>query len=356
MDGKVPSNRVHKNVELVYCAHTHIYDMLYGPYRGERMRPMWKGPLVVGLLRLDIAIYKATDDSAVSSQVPLHGIHADCNQRIGQRIYCPSCEAAAEAQLRTALQRGTPAVPALDRYKQVTNIPRGQLLKGYEFAEGQHVIILESELENLPLPALKQLEITDFIKPDAIDPLLIDETYFLGPATMKGKTGNVNNKPFMLLHTVMNKSGMVGLGKFAHGTRDRVAILRPYNEVMLVQTLHYADQLRPWQEIMQPWKEEAPNTLQPREIELGEQLIQNMVLDTFDITQYQDDYVGTLRSLIEAKMAGEPLAAPTIETKQVTVATDLIGQLMASVNIKGERTTKRSFDFGEEKKAAGRKR
>jgi non-homologous end joining protein Ku len=105
---------------------------------------------------------------------------------------------------------------------------------------------------------------------------------------------------------------------------------------------------------MQPWKEEAP-MLQPREIELGEQLLQEMALETFDISRYKDNYVGALRSLIDAKMAGEPLAAPTIETKQVTVSTDLIGQLMASVKVKGERA-KRSFDFDEERTAGQKKR
>lgn len=251
------------------------------------MRSIWKGSINFGMVAIPAKLYTATDDRRVS----FHQIHADCGSRIQMPKWCPNCERKVEAQ---------------------------ELKKGYEIAKDQHIILEETDFQSLPLKSLKTIEVVEFVDSSQIDLRCFDDCYFLS-------CEDIGAKAFTLFLKAMEQANLVAVAKLTYRDREHLSAIRPYDGVMLLQTLHYADELRAYDELKP--REVA---ISDKETEMAQMLVDRMKAD-FDLTKYHNDYREAVERLIEAKLAGEVITAPA---EQAPV-TDVADALLASLNMIG---------------------
>ena len=246
-------------------------------------RSIWKGSINFGMVAIPAKLYTATDDKRVS----FHQIHAECGSRIQMPKWCPNCQRKLEAQ---------------------------EIKKGYEIGENQHIILEEQDFQSLPLKSLKTIEITEFTDRSWIDVRCFDACYFL-------TCEDTGAKAFTLFLKAMEKSNLVAIAKLTYREREHLASIRPYDGVMLLHTLHYAEELRPYDEL-KPRQVE----LSDKEMELALMLVDKM-RGEFELGKYHDDYREALEKLIEAKLAGEVITAPAEKPPVTDVAEALLQSL-----------------------------
>jgi len=251
------------------------------------MRSIWKGSINFGMVSIPAKLYSASDDRRVS----FYQIHQDCGSRIQQPKWCPSCERRVEGY---------------------------EVKKGYEIGDGQHIILDDQDFMSLPLKSLKQIEVVEFVDPSQIDIRAYADTYLLS-------CEDLGAKAFILFLEGMRQAGLVGIAKLTYREREHLSVVRPYNSIMLLQTLHYADELRPYDEL-------TPRqvALSDNEREMAQMLVDRMRAE-FDHAKYRDEYREALERLIEAKMTGE--AIPVVAEK--APVSDVAEALLASLNMVG---------------------
>ena len=245
-------------------------------------RSIWKGSINFGMVAIPAKLYTATDDKRVS----FHQYH-DCGSRVQMPKWCPQCE---------------------------RKIETSEIKKGYEISESQHIILEEADFESLPLKSLKQIEVMEFTDRSYIDIRSFDACYFLS-------CEDTGAKAYTLFLKAMAEANLVAIAKLTYREREHLASIRPYNGLMLLQTLHYADELRPYEDL----KPRAVE-LSDKEMELAKMLIDRMRND-FDPTKYHDQYREALEKMIEAKLAGEVITAPTEKAPVADVAEALLKSL-----------------------------
>jgi DNA end-binding protein Ku len=247
------------------------------------VRSIWKGSINFGMVAIPAKLYTATDDKRVS----LHQYHAECGSRIQMPKWCPNCQRKLEAQ---------------------------EIKKGYELGENQHIILEEQDFQSLPLKSLKTIEITEFTDRSWIDIRCYSDCYVL-------TCEDTGAKAFTLFLKAMEKSNLVAIARLTYREREHLASIRPYDGVMLLHTLHYADELRPYDEL-KPGQVE----LSDKEMELALMLVDKM-RGEFELGKYHDDYREALEKLIEAKLAGEVITAPAEKAPIPDVADALLQSL-----------------------------
>jgi len=251
------------------------------------VKSIWKGSINFGMVAIPAKLYSATDDRRVS----FHQIHAECGSRIQMPKWCPVCQRKLEAF---------------------------EIKKGYELNDQQHIILEEADFQSLPLKSLKQVEVVEFVDASQIDIRAYHDCYFL-------TCEDTGAKAFTLFLKAMEQANLVGVAKLTYREREHLSAIRPYDGIMLLQTLHYADELRPYDEVKPRAVELSDN-----EMELAQMLVDRMK-GTFDLTKYHNDYREALERLIEAKLAGEVIS---VEAEKVPVA-DVADALLKSLELVG---------------------
>lgn len=250
-------------------------------------RSIWKGSINFGMVAIPAKLYTATDDRRVS----FHQIHADCGSRLQMPKWCPQCERKVETS---------------------------EIKKGYEMGEG-NIILEESDFQSLPLKSLKTIEVVEFTDRSRIDIRCLDTCYFL-------TCEDIGAKAFTLFLTAMEKANLVAVAKLTYREREHLVSIRPYDGLMLLHTLHYADELRPSDEL----KPRAV-AISDKEMALALMLIDKMKGD-FALGKYHDDYREALERMIEAKLSGQVLPASEAPAPVGDVADMLLKSLeLASV-------------------------
>lgn len=247
------------------------------------MRSTWRGNLGVGLLNIGVKLYKAQD----SADMDLHLVHAECGGgRINYMNKCNKCQAI---------------------------VARNELKRGYEIGD-KLVILDENDMASLPLKSARSVEIVGFTK-DKPSVIMQESVYYAAPD--KG-----GEKAFALLSKVMANLGVAAIGKVAMRNREHLVSISPFDGVMLVQSLCWADEVRGTEEIRC-----KDVMLSPREIELATKLVESMVTQ-IDLSTIKDEYREALEALVEAKINGTILEYPK---DLVGVGTDLLKSLEASL-------------------------
>jgi len=238
---------------------------------------VWKGSIVISLISIPVKLYAA----ARSERTYLHQIHKECHTRVRQPLFCPTC----------------------NRF-----VDRGEIVKGYEFDEGQYVLVEEKEIKKIAAASSKNLEIVAFTKLKEIDPIFFDASYFC-IAEESGK------KAYQLLTKALEDTQTVGIGTLTMHQRDYTVFLRPYQHGLVLHTMYFANEIR---QLPEYGVVEAFN-LKPQEIKLTEQLIGTLT-EPFKPQQYHNQFQERLKKLIEAKRQGksieigsEPRRAPVID-------------------------------------------
>jgi DNA end-binding protein Ku len=197
-------------------------------------------------------------------------------------------------------------------------VPREEIVKGYEFAKDQYVLFEPEELKALEAQATHTIDITEFLKAEHVERRYLDKVYYLG--TDKGGA-----KAYKLLAQVLVDTGRVALGKYAARGKQYLVMVRPMENGLVMEQLHYPDELRAFSEVP---IEDA--TLKPAEIKLATQLVEQAASDEFKPENYKDEVRERMLALIQRKVEGEDITlAPTAEPEHKII--DIMEALKASL-------------------------
>ncbi len=255
-------------------------------------RSMWKGAIQFGLVTIPVKLYTATESDYA---IRFNMLHAPDLSRIQMKVWCPADE-------------------------QV--ISRGDTVKGYEYAPDQYVVITDEDLEKVPLKTVRSIEIEQFAPRDeatAEHAKFTRQAYYIEPDA-------IGRKAFYLLRQVLAERGLTAICKVVIRDREALAALDPFENTMLLTTLHWPDEIRSTRELNLADEEFE---FKPAEMRMAEQLIEAMT-EPFDPAKYRDEYREALLKVIEAKVAGVEVAQPA-PTADNTNIVDLMKLLEASV-------------------------
>jgi DNA end-binding protein Ku len=166
-------------------------------------------------------------------------------------------------------------------------VERDDIVKGYEYAKDQYVLFSAEELKAIEEEATRTVAITEFVPQDKVDTIYFDKPYYLGPD--KG-----GERAYRLLSEAMRKSGLVALANYAARGKGYLVLVRPIENGLVMQQLHYSWEVRPFSEVPVPDKVEV----KPAELQLALQLIQQSVSDEFHPENYQDVVRARLQEII----------------------------------------------------------
>jgi DNA end-binding protein Ku len=169
-------------------------------------------------------------------------------------------------------------------------VERDEIIKGYEFAKDQYVRFTPEEIKALEEVGTHSVEISEFVPIESVDPVYYDKTYYLAPDKGAGK-------PYALLTEALKQSGRCAVGRWATRGKGYIVILRPIGDVLAMQQLHYAADVRPASEV------EVPKTeVKPAELKLAQQLIDQQAAEGFDPTAFKDETRARIEAAIQKKV------------------------------------------------------
>jgi DNA end-binding protein Ku len=209
-----------------------------------------------------------------------------------------------------------------------------QIVRGFEIEKGRYVPLEDEDLDRLDIELTHSIDICDFVSLDEIDPVYFRKAYYLLP--QQGA-----EKPYRLLVRALEETGKVGIAKVVIRNKQHLAALRPYEDVLLLETMYYADEVRKPQSVD---GDIGTAKIQKAEVDMAKSLVENLS-DKFKPEKYDDTYRKELLDLIKAKAKGRPLPEPEEEQKGEVV--DLMAALRESVE-----RTKKQRSSGRKKKAS----
>jgi DNA end-binding protein Ku len=219
-------------------------------------------------------------------------------------------------------------------------VPRDEIVKGYEFSKGQYVLFSPEELKALEVTATHMIDIDQFLPDGTVDRIYFDKAYYLGPD--KGAA-----RAYHLLAEALRDSGRIAIGRYAVRGRQHLVLVRPKEKGLLLEQLHYADEVRAFSEVP---LEDAE--VKETELALAKQLIEQAASESFDPTVYRDDVRDQVMALIQRKIEGEDISVAPAEKPERKII-DLMEALKASLNAPDKRKPAKRTDAeqGEAKKA-----
>jgi DNA end-binding protein Ku len=242
-----------------------------------------------GLVSVPVSIYSSSESKA---SVSFNMLHKKCGTRLKQQYICP---------------------------KENEVVTRDDTVKGYEFAKDQYVVLSPEELKALEEKATSTIDVIEFVPLAGVDREYLDKVYYLGPD--KG-----GDRAYRLLAAAMKETGKAALGQYAARGQQHLVLLRPLNGVLVMEQLHYADEIRPTTEVTIP-----PGEVKEAELKLATQLIDQTSNESFEPAKYKDTVRERVLETIQRKIDGQDItgeAAPAADTKML----DLMQALKASLS------------------------
>ncbi|HYH03557.1 MAG TPA: Ku protein [Bacillota bacterium] len=251
------------------------------------MRTLWKGAISFGLVNVPIKLYTATE----KKEIKFNYLHAKCQTPIKYERHCPTCN---------------------------TEVSNDEIVWGYEYQKGQYVVLKEEDFEKLPDDNSKTIDILDFVDLTEIDPIYYDKSYYLEPSSG-------GEKAYALLKRAMVDTGKIAIAKVKIRTKETLTVLRVYQNVLVMETIFYPDEIR---SVTGLTGTQTEPTLHENELKMASNLITNLS-DHFDPAKYTNHYRENLMALIQSKIAGgEITETPVRETGKII---DLMEALRASI-------------------------
>ena len=258
------------------------------------MRAIWKGSISFGLVNIPIALYPATR----------------------------------KEELKFRMLRKSDLSPI--NYKRVAEkdgreVPWDQIVKGYEYEKGKYVILKDEDFQRVDLEATQTVDIQDFVDLDEIDPMFFYKPYYLEP--QKG-----GDKAYVLLRDSLKNSNKVGIAKVVIKTRQYLAGVKPEDDVLVLELMHFGDELADAGKLHVPKKMEAGK----REMDMAKALIGSMTAK-WDPEKYHDDYREAVMKVIEEKVehGGEEIEEKPKKAPKPTKVIDLVSVLQKSLEQAG---------------------
>ncbi|HYH07866.1 MAG TPA: Ku protein [Thermoanaerobaculia bacterium] len=251
-------------------------------------RAIASGQIAFGLVSIPVKLFSAAE---TSEKISFNMLHKDCGSRIQQHLFCP---------------------------KDERTIDRSEVVKGYEFAKGQYVLFNEDELKALEEKSTQQIEITEFVMSDQIDPIYFAKPYYLGP----DKNGS---RAYALLARAMEETGRWAVAKYASRGKGYLVVIRPLGKGLVMQQLYYPNEVRSIDEI-----EMGDTDVKDNELKMAIQLAEMSASDAFHPEQYRDEVAERVRALIQRKVEGEEITVSAGEEPRAQVI-DLMEALRQSL-------------------------
>jgi len=257
-------------------------------------RAIWKGSISFGLVNIPIALYPATR----------------------------------REELKFRLLRKSDLSPV--NYRRVAEkdgkeVPWDQIVKGYEYEKGKYVVLKDEDFERVDLEATQTVDIQDFVDVDEIDPMFFYKPYYLEP--QKG-----GDKAYALLRDALKDSNKVGIAKVVIKTRQYLAGVKPENGALVLELMHFADELADTAKLHVPKKTEVGK----REMNMAKSLIDSMA-SKWEPQKYKDDYREALMEVIEEKVeaGGKEIEEKPRKAPKPTKVIDLVSVLQKSLEQTG---------------------
>ncbi|MFF2023183.1 Ku protein [Streptomyces sp. NPDC058171] len=230
-------------------------------------RPVWSGAITFGLVTIAVKVLPATE----SHTIAFHQYHRTDMARVRVKKVC-----AVDGQALTADEIG----------------------RGFETPDGDTIEITDEELDAIPLPTAKAIEIAGFVPAASIDPLRIGEGYYLQSG------GEVAAKPYVLLRRALERNAKVAVAKFAWHGRERLGLLRVKDDVLVLHAMKWPDEIR------------SPKDIAPTDVEIDDREIDAAVslvnaMPATDPASFTDAYQEALEEVIRAKSGDAGAPAPS---------------------------------------------
>jgi DNA end-binding protein Ku len=253
------------------------------------VRSIWKGSVSFGLVSIGVKLYSATEERDVS----FHQVRRTDGARI--------------------------------RYKRVAEsdgeeVAYADIAKGYQLPSGETVVLTDEDFADLPLPSARVVDVLQFVPAEQIDPIYYNKSYYLEPE--KGAV-----KPYVLLRDALEDSDMVALVKVAIRNREQLATLRVRENVIVLETMIWPDEVR----AADFGFLDDDVELRPQEQQMARSLVDSMAGD-FEPAEYSDNYREALQSVIDAKVEGREVVETEEPQPSAGNVVDLMSALRASVD------------------------
>jgi DNA end-binding protein Ku len=251
------------------------------------MRALWKGSISFGLVNIPVKMYVASHEREFKF-VMLH------KKDLSQIRYAKICK------------------------NEDKEVPWEEIVKGYEYAPGEYVVMEDEDFKKANLSKSKAIEILDFVKEDEIDTVFYSKPYFLEPEKNA-------DKAYVLLREALRKSKKVGIAKFVIHNREHIAVIKPYENAIILNELRYVDEVVQPKELNIPEKVKTP----AKELDVAVKLIDHLT-SSFNSKKYKDTYSKEIKEIINQKAKGRKIHPKGQEPKPSKVQ-DIMSLLKASL-------------------------
>src|SRR5665213_3547506 len=175
-----------------------------------------------------------------------------------------------------------------------------ELVRGYEYEKGQYVTLADDDFKTVLPEATQSVEIVEFVDLDQINPMYFDTPYYLEPEK-KGRHA------YALLRESLKEANKVGIARVVIRSREHLAALKPNGEALVLELMHYADEIVEQSDFDFP---ELKEQVAPAELKIAKLLIDTMSVEAFEPEKFHDEYREKVMEMIEARIDGhEPVAA-----------------------------------------------
>jgi len=230
-----------------------------------------------GLVSVPIKLYSTSESRA---SISFNWLHKKCGSRLKQQYWCP---------------------------KDEEKVDKDEMVKGYEFSKGQYVTFTPEELKALEEKATNAVDIVAFVPLSEVERIYVDRAYYLGPD--KG-----GDRAYRLLVEALRETGRAALGQYAVRGQQYLALVRPLGDVLVMEQLHYADEIKPAAEV--PTGE---TKIKPAELTLAKQLIEQSSTDEFRPEEYKDTVRGRVLEAIQQKVEGQDITEEPAEAPKAKI-------------------------------------
>jgi DNA end-binding protein Ku len=259
------------------------------------MRTTWNGSISFSLVTIPVGLAPATKPAARASDVSFRQLHVECQTPIKNRRWCPVHEREVESD---------------------------EIVRGWEVSKGQFVIVDDADLEAIERQnTSRSIDIERFVPLGEVDSIYFDRTYFLVPASAPAA-----RRPYVLLHDVLEEEQVGAIGRFVLAGKEKLCLIRPKGDALVLETLFVAEDVYSQAEIDEIADD---TTVKKAELDLARQLVESLVGDFEPKEQLTSEYREDLRKMLEAKLAGQPIAEP--EPVEEAPVIDLMDALKKSV-------------------------
>jgi DNA end-binding protein Ku len=250
-------------------------------------RSLWNGTIAFGAVAVPVKLYSAVD----AKTVHFHEVHLQDGARIEHRTFCS---------------------------KEDKEVPRDEIVKGYEVRQGKYVVVDKEEIDAAGGSRSRIVDVERFVPLADIDPVFFDKSYFVGPQ-------DDGADAYKLLQAAMDAAGRAALARFTYHNREYLAAIRPYETIMVLHTMRFADELVEPKDLDVPRAGRKPDD---REVKMAQKLIESLH-EQWRPGRLHDEHREAVLAAIKAKAAGKEITAE--EEPETEPPDDLMAALEASL-------------------------